>query len=504
MNTKDIHRPLLRSRGPGAQKKSMVGLLLGEGEGWDSNHVRIFCIMTARDMSMLVGLKKLVRISSVCTSGNRDVALETARLFRRAGLRVYFQKTRIGGELFMNVVGLKGRGTTSPLLLCSHLDTVPPGDLKKWTQTRGNPWNPVQKKNKLFGLGSADDKGPMAAMIHAASLFKEDDLRRPLALLGSFGEESGMGGARLFVKSWKNPKPCLAVVGEPTALGITYRHKGIGVMELFLKSRNKSSPHLRKRVHPNSFTFRGRQAHSSRPWLGDNALDKAMVFLKSYCKKNPNAQVHSLEGGYAANLIPDQATLVASSDLTSGGLDAPALLACIEARSTLLKFFSKKKDRTFYPPQITSNFGIARTECGGLRLIFDFRLLPGQEAYKIYSVFQKELLSALKKFPKVEWKIRIERDNPALPAHSRDPWVRFGSALLKKNKLPHTLTVKPACTEAGIYHAWGVPAFIFGPGESQGNIHEPNESMHIPDLKKAVKFYASAIQKICVENVLNS
>ena len=29
MNLKDIHRPLLRSRGPGAQKKSMVGLLRG-------------------------------------------------------------------------------------------------------------------------------------------------------------------------------------------------------------------------------------------------------------------------------------------------------------------------------------------------------------------------------------------------------------------------------------------------------------------------------------------
>ena len=34
MTTMDIHTPLLRSRGPGAQKKSMVGLLRGEGEGW--------------------------------------------------------------------------------------------------------------------------------------------------------------------------------------------------------------------------------------------------------------------------------------------------------------------------------------------------------------------------------------------------------------------------------------------------------------------------------------
>ncbi len=179
---------------------------------------------------ILKNLKRLIRIPSVCTSSNRSVAMEAARVFKEAGCRVFFQETPQNGQRFFNVVGLKGSPVKAPLLLCSHLDTVAPGDLKKWTQTQGNPWRPAQKKNKIFGLGAADDKGPMAAMIHAVSLIEESELRRPLVLLGTFGEEHGMGGARVFAQSWKGPRPCLAVVGEPTALGITYRHKGIGVL----------------------------------------------------------------------------------------------------------------------------------------------------------------------------------------------------------------------------------------------------------------------------------
>ena len=93
----------------------------------------------------------------------------------------------------MNVIGMKGKGTEPPLLLCSHLDTVPPGRCDRWTKTGQNPWKAKKLGNRLFGLGSADDKGPLLAMLRAASQFEGNQLKRPLMIMGSFGEENGMG-----------------------------------------------------------------------------------------------------------------------------------------------------------------------------------------------------------------------------------------------------------------------------------------------------------------------
>ena len=58
------------------------------------------------------------------------------------------------------------RGTTDPLLcFAGHTDVVPPGNTDDWAT---DPFEPVIREGKLYGRGSADMKGSLAAMIPAA------------------------------------------------------------------------------------------------------------------------------------------------------------------------------------------------------------------------------------------------------------------------------------------------------------------------------------------------
>jgi acetylornithine deacetylase/succinyl-diaminopimelate desuccinylase-like protein len=433
-------------------------------------------------------LARFIRYNTVSSRSNAAFAREVGRRLRRGGFKVVTQSAKKDGIAYFNVIGIKGKGGR-PLLLCSHLDTVPAGDRKKWTRTGGNPWEAKVSGGRIYGLGAADDKGPLAAMLGAVSGVRTEDLKRPLMFMGTFGEESGMGGAKAFCRQWKAPKPLLAIVGEPTDLGVTYRHKGMGVLVVEIGSKQRGP----RAARPQTFVFKGKSGHSSRPWLGDNALDKAVRFLR----RRRASFIACLEGGHAANVIPDHAALVTGTG--GSGIPAAAVVDAYDAVQSIVKRTRPRADRTFRPAVLTSNFGIARLKKGTLSLTFDFRLLPRQSLGPIFRSLSKRLRSKFRSYPKLSFKVRIERDNPPLDQRVNDPLPIFGKRLLRAEGLPVRLDVKPACTEAGIYASWGVPAVIFGPGRSAGNIHAPNECVRVKDLVKAARFYTRVIDEICVK-----
>ena len=452
-----------------------------------------------------------VRFDTVTTHGSGPFARFVGRILKQSGFRVSFQTKKVKGESFVNVIGMKGKGSR-PFLICSHLDTVPPGEKQKWTKTSGNPWKAKAKGGRLYGLGTADDKGSLLAMIMAAEQMSSLRLKRPLMVMGTFGEESGMGGALHFVNRWKGPKPCCALVGEPTSLGITYRHKGLGVIEIELECSQDftpsplSSPPRRGRGKGEgdsrsgksiSFEFKGKQAHSSRPHLGENAIEKAMEFLRR--NRRTSRRLVSIDGGSAANLIPAHAKLTFTGDRSQKFDLSGPLLESYQAVRSIVAGFEGRKDSSFYPSTITSNFGIARTAGNVTKLVFDFRLLPGQSIEVIHRNLKQRLSKRLSQFKKFRWRMKIERSNPPLDLELDHPFIKTVSALLKKRGLAASLTVKPSCTEAGVYHRWGVPSVIFGPGKADGNIHAPNESIRIREIEQAVRIYQDAIQTFCVE-----
>jgi acetylornithine deacetylase len=118
------------------------------------------------------------------------------------------------------------------LLLNSHLDTVPPNDA--WTRP---PWEPAQEGDHIFGLGSNDAKGCVAAMITA---FIANKSTPGLALLLSPEEESGGHGTEYawpLLRDEQNWNPGAIIVGEPTELQIGTVQRGLLLLDLVAKGQ---------------------------------------------------------------------------------------------------------------------------------------------------------------------------------------------------------------------------------------------------------------------------
>jgi acetylornithine deacetylase len=99
-----------------------------------------------------------------------------------------------------------------------------PGDPREWS-----PWDPAIKAGKLYGRGSCDMKGPLAASMVAAAAVDVNTLQRPIYIAVAADEEQGHLGAHYmqehattFKKNW----PTWAVIPEPTELQPVYAHKG--------------------------------------------------------------------------------------------------------------------------------------------------------------------------------------------------------------------------------------------------------------------------------------
>lgn len=99
----------------------------------------------------------------------------------------------------------------SGLALCGHMDTVPETG---WTQ---HPFDPRIEGDTLHGLGSADMKGPLAAMVVA---MRSMPPRMPVALFLTTDEETTKQGARVLLQSElaRRYRPRAFLIAEPTLM----------------------------------------------------------------------------------------------------------------------------------------------------------------------------------------------------------------------------------------------------------------------------------------------
>lgn len=470
--------------------------------------------MTA-PFDLLEEAKRLVRFNTVTSQSNADCAVHVGGLLRKMGLEVSYQESRVGSTLFMNVAGVAGRGK-GPLLLSTHLDTVAPGDPALWTRTGRDPWRLTRRGPALYGLGAADTKLDLLCKLLALARVQPVRLKRPVLVLGTFGEESGLRGMARFCQG-DLPRPQMALVGEPTELAAVTRHKGLAVWELIFRSRGLHRPTARQWCY--EATFQGQASHSSTPALGVNALTAAFDFLGELQKRFGKVTVLAWEGGSGHNVIPDRAQLRFSlgdrpqvrfpsrsgRQVRVKRLDAgwyPSLpwrqaAACFEILRTLLAAHEKRRDNAFRPPTLTWNVTRLKERPEGWTMTWDVRPLPGQS---VGSVLKRLEASVWKKLgpPGSFWQVRVDRDNPGLDLPADHPLVKAAQGALRSIRKPTRLATKAGCSEAGLLHRVGVPALVFGPGRATGNIHRPNESVAVAQLTGAIRFYEAFLRRVCL------
>ncbi len=440
--------------------------------------------------------KKIIAIDTAGAAGTRRLAEHLAPYCRVLGFQVSFQSPNSGPAVDQNLIAhtqADGAPDLCPqgLAMVTHLDTVPAGDLSLWTETGGDPYRATIKGDELYGLGSADTKLDFLCKLLAIEQVGLKKIKIPLALIGTFGEERSLEGVRLLRDSGRL-KPKFALVGEPCELKAVVAHKGILYMSASL---TRSSATLSRGGRGQEIVFKGKAAHGSMPHLGDNAVEKAM----RWAVEQEGVDIVEIQGGTVHNVVPERCVVRVgacghSEAVPSRGTPLRTefirkFLHCMDAARAYLK---TQTNAAFDPPHTTDNIGVVRMRDGEvIEIEFDFRLIPetdGNVLFEMFKEIEKEMADA---------KIEIIRSNAPMNTSPESEIARRVAEAQTEVGLTPEFLVKSGNTEGAIFSSMGVEAVVTGPGRAVGNIHAPNEHNEVPQLHKAVEFYAAFLRQFC-------
>ncbi|MNK10940.1 Acetylornithine deacetylase [compost metagenome] len=124
------------------------------------------------------------------------------------------------------------------LLLNSHHDTVKPN--QGYTL---DPFDPIEKDGKIFGLGSNDAGGCLVSLIATFTYFYEaENLPYNIVMVASAEEESsGKNGLNSVLK--RLPELDCAIVGEPTEMQLAIAEKGLLVLDVIVEGMAGHAAH---------------------------------------------------------------------------------------------------------------------------------------------------------------------------------------------------------------------------------------------------------------------
>lgn len=227
--------------------------------------------------------------------GEHDCAHYLGDLLKKEGFQVAFYEFDDGRTSL--VARSHGTDRYQPICFTGHLDVVPLG-AAGWQR---DPFGGEVEEGRLYGRGSADMKGGIAAMTVAAiRAARETDHAVPMELVFTASEETGCEGAYHLVGTpGVLTPPGAMVIGEPTSNYPLVGHKGA----FWLRALTK-----------------GVTAHGSMPHTGDNAIYKAaraVTKLEGYrftdkpdpVLGEPSLNVGTIEGGMNMNSVPDSSAV---------------------------------------------------------------------------------------------------------------------------------------------------------------------------------------------------
>ena len=246
-------------------------------------------------------LADLIAFPSVSSDGNMDLIAYAARLLEGCGAKVDHIVAPCGTKA--NLFATLGPEVDGGILLSGHSDVVPVSD-QQWASA---PFQMVEKDGKLFGRGTCDMKGFIAATLAMAPLYAEKVTDRPVHFAFTYDEEIGCFGAQHLAEVLKERglTPGVAIIGEPTEMRIIEGHKGC----------------CEYATH-----FHGLAGHGSLPDRGVNAVEYAARYVSKILELKDRLRamapadspfeppwttinVGALNGGVANNVIPSNARI---------------------------------------------------------------------------------------------------------------------------------------------------------------------------------------------------
>ena len=281
------------------------------------------------------------------------------------------------------------------VVLHGHLDVVP---------GHAEQFEPRVEGDRLIGRGAYDMKGGLAGMMCALKdLERQERVRvRLVCVPDEESEELDVRSTDAIVRGGFGGD--FAITGEPTNLHIGVEAKGVLAMRI---------------------EVRGRAAHSSTPWLGDNAVLKAVDVFRSieslpFSRESselfdrPSINLGRIQGGDALNKVPDQC-----------------------------------------------------------QMAVDIRYLPGQDP--------EEILAQIREIPEIQ--VTRTFIHPPVSVSRTNPYVEALRDAVRRAIHGEALSVgRDGASDAAAFLTVGIPAVEFGP--EGGGHHGPDEWVSVSSLAR--------------------
>ena len=331
-----------------------------------------------------------------------------------AHVRIYPDESGEKANLFATI----GPDQPGGVVLSGHSDVVPV-EGQDWTV---EPFALTEREGRLFGRGAVDMKGFIASAVAMAPVFAERPLKRPVHIAVTYDEEITCFGAAALVESLVKDgiRPAVAIVGEPTEMGMVEGHKG---------------------CFEYTTEFTGLEGHSSKPEDGVSAIDNAIRFI---------ARLHELRAELEARATPGSRYTPPWSTVHVGRIHGGT------ARNVIAR--QCKVDWEIRPVMVQDADFIKQTMAAFISDI----LRPAMTAIHPDADIVTHVMT------------EVESLEPAADSEARD--------LVGSITGSHTAHVVPFGTEAGFYQNVGISSIVCGPGSIR-QAHMADEYIDVSELQ---------------------
>ena len=438
---------------------------------------------------LLEELKTFLRIPSISTLPDHRGDIDRAAQFVADSLRsvgmenVEVIQTDKHPLVYADWMHAPGK----PTVLCyGHYDVQPADPLELWESP---PFEPTVRDGKLYGRGTADDKGQMYSHVKALEALRSATGTLPLNVKFLVEGEEEVGGESIAKYVAENPaklKADVALVSDTELFAEGIPTLCIGLRGLIYMELEATGPSrdlhsgLYGGASPNpvfglvEFLSKVKNANGviQVPGMYDDVLPPAPAEKKSW-KRLPFSDEEFLKNE------------VGASELT--GEKKPSVLERVWARPTfevhgIAGGFTGAGAKTVIPAKATAKIS--------------FRLVPNQDPEKILAAFRDFVA---KHTPRgIQFELRILSASPGLVVNPDHPAIdvaakAFGDILGKKTVFIRSGGSIPIVGDFATH--LGIPTVLMGFGLPDDGLHSPNEKYNLENYYQGIKTVAHFLEQ---------